>query len=544
VAARPGLWLDAAERQRAVALAELVWCNPFLPRRVELERAALGDAFVGAGEVWHKASPTADPRAASPNWPRLAERAEGLVTALHDRLAAGARASAEDSVLYRDLVFYVLYQRYAEDLFLLLPEEHKPAPAGHFAHWGELNGALSRLLAPVADLLPGPGHGVDAAHLLACFFQVRRAFHYLHHFLLGASAGAARLRAEAWHSVFGHDMRRYQRATWAQMADIPTLVTGPSGSGKELVARAIALSRHAPFSPSERTFAIDLEACFFPLNLGALPATLIESELFGHKRGSFTGAVEDRTGWLELCPPAGTVFLDEIGELEPALQVKLLRVVEARAFHRLGETRPRRFTGKLVAATHRDLGTAMRDGRFREDLYYRLCGDMVRTPSLAERLRDSPGELALLVAHLAHQLVGPDEGPAIADETVAWIQRSLPPEYPWPGNVRELGQCLRNVLLRREYHPGWEAAAVGEKGLAAEVAAGNLTLQQLARRYTTMIYARTGSYLEAARRLGLDRRTVRAYVDEDLLAELRGGVRRPAPGDEELAAEEEPPATV
>jgi hypothetical protein len=532
VAARPGLWLDAAERRRAVALAELVWCNPFLPRRVELEREVLGEAFVAAGAVWHKASPGADP-AESPNWPRIAERTEQLVAALHDRIAAGARLGGEDAVLYRDLVFYLLYQRYAEDLFLLLPEAHRPAPSGHFTHWGELQGALSRLLHPVADLLPGPGTGVDAAHLIACFFQVRRAFHFLHHFLLGASAGAARLRAEAWHSIFGHDMRRYQRSLWAQLADIPTLVTGPSGSGKELVARAIALSRYAPFSPSERTFAIDLDACFFPLNLGALPATLVESELFGHRRGSFTGAVEDRTGWLELCPPTGTVFLDEIGDVEPALQVKLLRVVEARAFQRLGEARPRRFTGKLVAATHRDLAAAMRDGRFREDLYYRLCGDMVRTPSLAERLHDSPGELALLVAHLAHQLVGPEEAPAIADETVAWIERSLPTDYPGPGNVRELGQCLRNVLLRREYHPGGEVAAGGRAALAAEVEAGRLTLQQLARRYTTLVYARSGSYLEAARRLGLDRRTVRSYVDEDLLAELRGGVRRAPPDEEE-----------
>ena len=206
-------------------------------------------------------------------------------------------------------------------------------------------------------------------------------------------------------------------------------------------------------------------------------------------------------------------------------------------FHRLGESRPRRFAGKLVAATHRELGVEMRAGRFREDLYYRLCGDIVRTPSLAERLRDSPEELALLVAHLAHTIVGPEEGPVVAAETVRWIERSLPADYPWPGNVRELGQCVRNVLLRREYHPDWQVAAGGRAGpaaeLAAEVEAGDLTLQQLARRYTTLVYARSGSYLEAARRLGLDRRTVRAYVDEDLLAELRGGVRRPLPEDEE-----------
>jgi hypothetical protein len=514
----------------AGVLAELVWCNPFLPRRVELERAALGDDFVPGGEVWHLGAPQRED-ATSPNLPRLTARAEALLQAAHERLLAGAAASAADVVLYRDLVFYALYARYEPALFDLLPAGDAPPTRTSFAHWGELQGALGRLLAPVAEQLAEP---VDAAHLLACFFQVRRAFHFVHGFLLGASSGAARLRAEVWHSVFGHDMRRYQRALWRQVADIPTLVTGPSGTGKELVARAIAHSRYAPFSPAERTFAVDLAACFYPLNLAALTTTLVESELFGHRRGAFTGAVEDKSGWLEVCPPAGTVFLDEIGEIEGALQVKLLRVLEARSFQRVGETRPRRFVGKLVAATHRDLALAMREGRFREDLYYRLCGDLLRTPSLAERLRDDPGELPLLVGHLAHQLVGPDEGPAVAAETVAWIERELPPDYPWPGNVRELGQCLRNVLLRREYHPSWRAGGPAER-LAVETVAGTLTLQQLARRYTTLVYARSGSYLEAARRLGLDRRTVRAYVDPALLAELRGGRAAVEGGDDDAA---------
>jgi DNA-binding NtrC family response regulator len=514
----PALWAGGEERDAASALAELAWCNPFLPRRVELERRALGDEFVPSGAVWHRSAPGGAEDAASPNVEPLARRGDALVTALHDRLVAGAAATAADVLLYRDLVFHVLYARYQDDLFQLLPGGDGPPPRSTFAHWGELQSTLGSLQEPVADRLPEP---LDPAHLLACFFQVRRAFHFLHHFLLGASAGAATLRAECWHSVFGHDMRRYQRALWRHMADIPTLVTGPSGTGKELVARAIALSRYAPFQPAERSFAVDLGACFYPLQLAALPPTLVESELFGHRRGAFTGAIEDRAGWLEVCPPAGTVFLDEIGEIEGALQVKLLRVLEGRTFQRLGETRPRRFNGKLVAATHRDLALAMREGRFREDLFYRLCGDMVRTPSLAERVRSDPGELPLLAGHLAQQLVGPQEGPAVAAETLEWIARELPADYPWPGNVRELGQCLRNVLVRREYHPRWRDGGPVER-LAREMTAGSLTSEQLARRYATLVYARSGSYLEASRRLGLDRRTVRAHVDRALLAELRG----------------------
>src|SRR5207248_2241211 len=139
------------------------------------------------------------------------------------------------------------------------------------------------------------------------------------------------------------------------------------------------------------------------------------SELFGHRRGAFTGAVEDRAGWLEVCPEQGTVFLDEIGELAPAIQVKLLRVLQQRTFSRLGDTAQRQFHGKLIAATNRDLATQMRLREFREDLYYRLCSDMIVTPSLHERIRNQPAELATLVMHMATRMVGP-EGPAVAAE--------------------------------------------------------------------------------------------------------------------------------
>src|SRR5205807_1091162 len=115
-----------------------------------------------------------------------------------------------------------------------------------------------------------------------------------------------------------------------------------------------------------------------------------ESELFGHARGAFTGALQDRGGRLEECSALGSVFLDEIGDVDPAIQVKLLRVLQSRSFERLGETKPRRFEGKILAATNRDLAAEIRAGRFREDFYYRLCSDIVVTPTLADQLRASP----------------------------------------------------------------------------------------------------------------------------------------------------------
>ena len=158
-------------------------------------------------------------------------------------------------------------------------------------------------------------------------------------------------------------------------------MTGATGTGKELVARAIGLSRYVPFNEKSQSFQHDFAGSFRAVNLSALSPTLIESELFGHRRGSFTGAVEDRTGWLESCGPHGTVFLDEIGELDPGIQVKLLRVLQTRTFQRIGETDERRFEGKIIAATNRNLDEELEGGDFRADFYYRLCADRVTTPT-------------------------------------------------------------------------------------------------------------------------------------------------------------------
>jgi transcriptional regulator with PAS, ATPase and Fis domain len=221
-----------------------------------------------------------------------------------------------------------------------------------------------------------------------------------------------------------------------------------------LVARSIAMSRYVPFDETKLVFAEDLTRLFFPINIAALPGTLVESELFGHKRGAFTGAVQDKRGWLEACPPLGAVFLDEIGDLDPAIQVKLLRVIETRSFQAIGEgsAQLKRFEGKLIAATNRRLEKAIRQGAFREDLYYRLCSDQIVTPSLRQQIDESPGVLPDLVVFLARRVAGP-ESEALAAETMAWMETHLDARYEWPGNYRELEQCVRNILIRKNYQP-------------------------------------------------------------------------------------------
>ena len=140
----------------------------------------------------------------------------------------------------------------------------------------------------------------------------------------------------------------------------------------------------------------------------------------------------DRTGWLETCPPLGTVFLDEIGDLDPAIQLKLLRVLETRTFQSIGESKDRHFAGKVIAATNRDLADQRRRGDFRDDLYYRLCADMLTAPSLRERVADSPAELRHLVLFLSRRVIGA-EGEVLADEVLRYVDEHLGADYPWRG---------------------------------------------------------------------------------------------------------------
>lgn len=301
------------------------------------------------------------------------------------------------------------------------------------------------------------------------------------------------------------------------MGDITTLITGPSGSGKELVARAIGLSRYVPFDPRAEAFVENFALTFHPLNLSALSPSLLESELFGHKRGAFTGALADHVGWLERCSPRGTVFLDEIGELDVALQVKLLRILQTRMFQRVGDPTARRFRGKIVTATNRDLDAAIATHRFRADLYYRLCADILVTPSLLEQQKDSPGDLPLWVDYIARHM-GENEPAQLVEEVVGWVGKNLGHDYAWPGNFRELEQCVRNIWIRKVYRPIGSAGhsggrSTGDDAWLEAALAGSLTAEEFLQAYCIRVFKLTGSYRATAQKLGLDWRTVRRHVD-------------------------------
>ena len=206
--------------------------------------------------------------------------------------------------------------------------------------------------------------------------------------------------------------------------DSAVLVLGESGTGKELVARAI--HENSPRGPR----------AFVPIHCGALPREVFESELFGHEKGAFTGAVGTKPGLVELAD-GGTLFLDEIGEMEPDSQVKLLRAIETGTFFRVGATRPRRVDVRLVAATNRDLAEAMKRGEFRQDLYYRINTITVSLPPLRER----PDDVALLARHFleANAKYGVKR---LTAATMTALEA-----YPWPGNVRELLHAVERAVI-------------------------------------------------------------------------------------------------
>lgn len=510
--------LTKSDRSYLQVLSKLNYCNPFLPERLELESNALGDDFQPEDLIaWGKVVDRED--ADRPNVIHLTQRADALLDKLYEQFLQGEDAEEETLRLYQDLVLYVLYYRHVAKLKV------ESFLAGGQSYRNLIKKTWRDFQRQYQHYLNIPGYefpdAMTAEHLFALLYQLRRAFRFVFENILGDSRPAANLRAKVWQSIFTHDMPRYHRVLYNKMSDLTTMIAGPSGTGKELVARAISLSQYIPFDAEEQEFVGELNSAFLPINLAALSPTLIESELFGHCRGAFTGAVKDRSGWLEVCPGYGAVFLDEIGELDPTLQVKLLRVVQTGEYSRIGETKPLCFQGKLVTATNRDLAQEIQEGRFREDLFYRLCSDKIRTPSLREQLDDSPAAISGLVGFIAMKIMG-DDSAGFVSEVLDYIDQHIGKDYSWPGNIRELEQCVRNVLVRQHYEPQRVNALDQQTGASwlKDAEQANLTFAELFTNYCTWVYARTGSYQKTAELLEIDRRTVKSKVDEEQLKHM------------------------
>jgi DNA-binding NtrC family response regulator len=283
----------------------------------------------------------------------------------------------------------------------------------------------------------------------------------------------------------------YKQIAYAADSVAPVLIQGESGTGKELVARAI------------HTHSVRSARPFVALNCGAVTETLLESELFGHVRGAFTGAIADRKGVFEQAH-GGTVFLDEIGDMPPAMQVKLLRVLQDGEVRPVGGNRAIHTDARVVAATNVDLDRAVADQRFRQDLYYRLSVIVIQIPPLRDRREDIPLLIEQFVRNAAartgrHVVIAPEAVVALTS-------------YRWPGNVRELENTIERLVVFSRGRI--ELADLPETVLAAPSLEARMfqdlpTLDELERRYLVhVLEAVGGNRSRAAEALGIDRRTL------------------------------------
>jgi DNA-binding NtrC family response regulator len=358
------------------------------------------------------------------------------------------------------------------------------------------------------------GKGFDEAaakKYLAVFFQMRRAFYFINRSLIGASESMRALRMNLWNNIFTCDIGQYEELLWNRMEDFSTLLLGPTGCGKGAAAAAIGQSGFIPYDAKTDTFVESFTKAFVSINLSQYPETLIESELFGHTRGAFTGAASAHDGIFALCSRHGSIFLDEIGELSTQVQIKLLQILQERTFSPVGSHQKIKFSGRVIAATNQSLEMLRMEGKFRDDFYYRLCGDCIEVPCLCQRIHENPAELGELVTHTVGQITG-RESPQLAQTVLEVIHTRLGKDYAWPGNVRELAQCVRRVIIKRDYQ-GYVSLPVSAKdAFLTQMQTGQIDAENLLAGYCTMLYKRFGNYEEVARRTGLDRRTVKKYL--------------------------------
>lgn len=350
-----------------------------------------------------------------------------------------------------------------------------------------------------------------AIRFVGMFHQIHRAYRFIGDGLPGQSPSVFALRERLWVNVFSHDLALYFDTLWNRLDDFSTFLIGASGTGKGTAAMALGQSGWIPYDIKRKRFARSFMTLLVPINLSQFPDSLIESELFGHAKGAFTGAIRTHEGVFSRCQEHGTLFLDEIGEVAEHIQVKLLNVLQERTYSPVGTHQPRPFVGRIIAATNRPMAQVRSEEGLRDDFYYRLCSDVIIVPTLRQRLNEDEHELERLVRAIVTSLVGASHAERLTRLVLESLSKHVPHAYDWPGNIRELEQAVRRIILT-----GQMGAVEMQTGalstLTQGIEQGTATLEEVTRLYCCVLYERLGSYQEVARRLGLDRRTVSKHV--------------------------------
>ncbi len=355
----------------------------------------------------------------------------------------------------------------------------------------------------------------ETAHYIALLFQVQRAFSFIDEAVSGDCPAIYELRMRLWNNIFTFNPAWYLNHLFERMEDFSLLLLGETGTGKSLVAKAVGCSGYIPFDPSTRRFVESFTGSFRAINLSEYSTGLLESELFGHKKGAFTGAIDNHPGLFSKCSRHGSVFIDEIGDVDMPIQVKLLNVIQDRVYSPVGSHDKHRFEGRVISATNRPIAELLERGLFRADLYYRLCSDVITLPSLRQRISENPNELHSLIARLLQRVIQtPDED--LQNRIESKIRATVAPDYHWPGNVRELEQCIRRICLTGSYQAKPLPALIqDDKALYRTEAGGYLSASQLMQNYCRFLYAELGGFEAVARVAGVDRRTVKKYIGLD-----------------------------
>jgi transcriptional regulator with AAA-type ATPase domain len=482
--------IDSADREFFAVVAQTAFCNPFSEQRTELDARILGHP-VGSYSDAHLDEVT--------------QVISSRVQKLEAKGVADLRKySGADRELMQTVFLFEVFHVFCRALDQLILEQVKlgdqPARVG-FA--GEVLAQMHRR---------GLG-ATESVRYFAIFYQLRRAYHFIVRGLIGDSPCMGELRRHLWQNVFTREVRLYERYLWDRLEDFSTLLLGETGTGKGTAAAAIGRSGYIPFEEKQGRFAESFMRGFIALNLSQFPETLIESELFGHRKGAFTGAVEAHQGVLARCSPYGAIFLDEIGDVPVPVQIKLLQVLQERTFCPVGSHEAARFRGRVIAATNRRLETLRFNNLFRDDFFYRLCSDVIEAPPLRQRLREDPAELRRLLEHVLTGMIG-EPAKELVVQIEAALRRAVGLDYPWPGNVREFEQAVRRILLTGDYQGAAPSKAAGlREQLAAGIEAGTLNAEALLAGYCRVLYEKEGTYEAVARRVNLDRRTVKKYVN-------------------------------
>jgi len=481
--------LPSPHRAFAELVAQTAFANPFAPERATLDRGLMEQArelIPGA-----KGLSFAD---------AVFEWVEWWGKAGLDRLG---RVHADDLQVMRVVFLFDLFHR-------------------RLAHFDTLIAAQLEAGAAVAPVPFGAealedfarrGFGwEESVRLFSIFYQLRRAHHFVEKSLVGRSPVMVDFRRRLWNNVFTADTKWYSQVFHTRMEDFSTLLLGATGVGKGAAAAAIGRSGFIPYLPGQRRFADSFATSFISINLAQFPESLVEAELFGHRKGAFTGAIAAHEGVFAQCSPCGSIFLDEIGEVPSTIQVKLLQVLQERWFSPVGSRDKRRFQGRVISATNRPLASLLDpDGGFREDFFYRISSDVVTVPTLRMRLDQDSGELDMLARHVLTRLAG-DFDPAMYVAILEKLHASPGPNYAWPGNVRELEQAIRRILLTGEYTPYERANPSGESHLQTRWRRLEFTAEGLLAEYVGHAKSVLGTLEETARRLDLDPRTVKKHL--------------------------------